>query len=47
MEYELTIKDENGKIVCENIPIDEKRLEQVSIAAGGLQDYISKYKGAI
>lgn len=47
MEYEITIKDENGNVVCDSVPFGEERLQTVSDAAGGLQDFIRKYKKKI
>lgn len=44
MEFRITIKDELGVVVCEEVPFDEDRLEDVSEAAGGLQDFVQEYK---
>lgn len=43
-EFLLTIVDEDGKVVCKEVPFEEERLEAVSEAAGGLQDFIREYK---
>jgi len=43
MNFELIIKDENGKVVCKNIAFAEDRLEEISKAAGGLEVFINDY----
>lgn len=43
-EFYITIEDEDGNIICQKVPFDEERLEAVSAAAGGLQDFVREYK---
>jgi hypothetical protein len=43
-QYEITITDEEGNFICSKVPFEESRLEGVSIAAGGLGDFIEDYE---